>query len=530
MRILSVKEIREMEEIANDKIMSFTDLMESAGTACAEAILHESYIDAEYCIVVGKGKNGGDGLVIARKLYQEGLPVSVVFVDGVPKDSDSALMYEKAKKLDIEFCNYLDDREKGRQLIENSFYIIDCIFGIGFHGKPDEKTSEIIDLINFSDSFVFSIDIPSGISSDSPLVGANAVKSDYTITISTLKKATVFQPSSEYCGTTQVVQIGITKDCYKNAESNCESITAEEAKFLLPKRTLNSHKGDFGKLLIIAGSKPMPGAAALSTGAALNSGAGLVTLGCHEDVYRCVSNHYREATYVPINYSTGGTLRLSENLKLINEKIISSDAIIFGPGIGISNEAKQELEKILSTADCPVVIDADGLNLLAENKEVALKTKAKVILTPHPGEMSRLTGLSIDEIEKDRLNVCQKLADELNATVVLKGANTVVCDSESKLKYINATGNPGMATAGSGDVLSGILGSFLAQGMNAYEAAKIAVYIHGIAGDFACLNKTQISMKAGDIIDYLPDAFFFVADEENIGKVNIGRKEIYEGI
>lgn len=532
MRILSVEQIRKMEEVANEKVMNFTRLMESAGNACANEIEPLVTSEDEVCVVVGKGKNGGDGLVIARVLSDKCKKVNVVFTNGLPTDSDSSLMYEKAKSFvdKIKFYIYDENKEESKNKILSSKILVDCIFGIGFHGKPDEKISEIINLINSrQDGKIISVDIPSGITSDIAKVEGIAIKADLTLSISTLKKANVLIPSCVYCGDIKTVQIGVTEECYDDTNGIIESMTAGEIKSLLPKRSLNSNKGNFGKLLIIAGSKLMPGAAALSTGAALRSGAGLVTLGCHEDVYHCVASHYKEATYVPINYSEGGTVLLSDNLKIINEKIKSADAIIFGPGVGISKETNQELEKILAQAECPVIIDADGLNILSQKKDLVPKSKAEVILTPHPGEMSRLTGLSIEEIQNNRVEVCKDFAKTMKATVVLKGSNTVVSDKNGRV-YINPTGNPGLATAGSGDVLSGILGAMLSQGLTPYEAAKTAVYIHGLAGDFASFKHTQISMKAGDITNNLSDAFFFIYDESNSNKINTGREKIYENL
>lgn len=532
MRILSVEQIRKMEEVANEKVMNFTRLMESAGNACAKEIEPFVTADDEVCVVVGKGKNGGDGLVIARVLSDKCKKVNVVFTNGLPTDSDSSLMYEKAKSFGdkINFYIYDENKEVSNDKILSSKILVDCIFGIGFHGKPDEKISNIINIINSRRTGkIISVDIPSGVTSDISEVEGVAVKADLTLSISTLKRANLLIPSCVYCGDIKTVQIGVTEECYDDTNGVIESITAGELKSLLPKRNLNSNKGNFGKLLIIAGSKLMPGAAALSTGAALRSGAGLVTLGCHEDVYRCVASHYKEATYVPINYSEGGTVLLSDNLKIINEKIKSVDAIIFGPGVGISKETNQELEKVLTQADCPVVIDADGLNLLSQREDLVSKSKAEVILTPHPGEMSRLTGLSIEEIEENRVEVCKDLAKKLKVTVVLKGSHTVVSDENGRV-YINPTGNPGLATAGSGDVLSGILGAMLSQGLTPYEAAKVAVYIHGLAGDYASFKNTQISMKAGDITNNLHEAFFFIYDESNSNKINTGRKKIYENL
>lgn len=507
MRIYNVQQIREVEELANKMGMDFLRLMENAGSACARFILknEEERInkDSKITIVCGKGKNGGDGFVIARKLSENGFDVSVVLAAGEPKASDAIENYSRIKTINIQVSRFDTDEKTVADIISNADIIVDCIFGVGFYGEPSENYKKVFTLISSSRAKVYSVDVPSGVNTDTGEVTGECVRADYTIAISTLKPAHVLHPAVEYCNRTVIVHIGIPEECFKEVPEDCFTAdSAEISKLFFPRNEL-SNKGDFGKVFSLCGSYKMPGAACLAANSAVRCGVGLVTAAFPDRAYCAIAPHLTEPLLLPLDSNKEGTLSKSATPHIL-KAIEKATAIVIGCGFGVNYDTKYIINQIITNANCPIIIDADGINAVSDNIDVLKAAKVPLILTPHPGEMARLCKKSVEEIQEDRIGNATELSKKYGITVVLKGSGTVIASPDFSGTYINRTGNSGMAQGGSGDVLSGMVAAFIAQGIKPGSAAVAAVFIHGMAGDEAAKKLSKRGMTPSDMINELP--------------------------
>lgn len=504
MKIFTSEEIRRVEERENEIGTGFLRLMELAGMECAKEIkrmvLPE---DGPVAIVCGQGKNGGDGFVIGRKLKENDYDVTIVTAFGDPYAADAAKNRERALEAGVPIVDYSRDMHFAEQALASATLIVDTIFGIGFHGTPDEDQTEIFELINRCKGTVVSVDVPSGIDTDTGKVNGSAVRADVTFAITTLKPGHVLYPSREYCGFTKVIDIGILEESFEGISPSCFTLSDGERMDILPERPVTAHKNTFGHVLSVCGSRVMPGAAVMCATAAVNSGAGLVTAVFPESAYPSIASHTMECMLLPVAETDRGFL--SENAaRHIGYGLEKTDAAVIGCGIGKENETEKLLKKLLMKARIPCVIDADGLNGLEGRPDILIEMKAPAVITPHPGEFSRLTGKSVAEIEDDRRRCALDFAEKYGVTVVLKGPDTIVATPGRNDVYVNTTGNQGLAKGGSGDVLAGMIASFLAQGMEPFTASVAAVRIHGQAADLASEKTSLRGMKAGDILDAIP--------------------------
>ncbi len=482
MKILNKELIKKSEESAVlTGTFSLRELMFNAGTRAGKIIEEKlSPQNKKIAVVCGKGNNGGDGFVIADYLYGIGADVTVIMPFGKPETENAIYYYDKLK-----FVKFSDNLESDYDII------IDALFGIGYKIKDDKSTLDIFNALNSASGIKVSIDIPSGVETDSGRIRETAVKADYTITFIAPKPCFFLPEGSDFCGEVIVADIGAEPMGYTY-------LTTEKPIF--PKRRHNSHKGNYGKALLINGSYGMAGAAILAAKAALRSGLGIATCVLCDGIYSPFTSSVPEAVCLPIKQTKNGVLN-SESVN-INSLKENADAILFGCGVGKGSDINKILEDIILNSDLPTVIDADGINALAQNINILKKSKAPIILTPHPGEMARLCGISIQEVESNRVNAAQDFAKEYGVTVILKGANTIIAHPNGRV-FINATGNPGMATGGSGDVLSGITVSLLAQGYETEFSANAAVYLHGAAGDKAASKRSFHALLPSDIIEEL---------------------------
>ena len=481
MSVLTKELIKKSEEAAVDsKAFTYRELMGIAGEKAFEIINERlDIVDRKVTVICGNGNNGGDGFVIARKLYEHGALVKVMTPLGNPLTDDAKFYFKSLFPI-----------EKTEELEDDCDIIIDAVFGIGLNRPLDKKLCDLFEKVNNSKAFRVSVDIPSGIEANTGKILGSAVKADLTVTFIALKPCFLLPKGSDYCGEVVVADINVKPlsfDYYTNQ------------KPLFKKREHNSHKGTFGTALLFCGSYGMAGAAILSAKAALRSGVGIAKCVICKGIYSAFTSCVPEAVCIPTKQNLKGTLCKSINL---NKLLLKSSAVLFGCGIGISNDLKILLKNLLEKSEVPIVIDADGINLLSNNINLLKKAKAPVILTPHPAEMARLCNTSVKEIEENRINYARRFAKENNCILVLKGANTIIAEPDGKITF-NLNGNPGMATAGSGDVLSGITVSLLSQGFSPEEAAKYAVFFHGEAGDKALEIRNERSMLAGDIIEML---------------------------
>ena len=504
MRIFTAGQIRYAEKLAVERFsMNYLGLMENAGTACAEKIMQRYDIASKKTTVVcGSGKNGGDGFVIARKLSESGGNISVVLASGEPKASDAIEMMSKIQNMPITVTNFKSDKIHAVSVIEESDYIVDAVFGIGFRDKPDESMSELFGIISNAEAKVISIDVPSGTECDNGKVGGACVKADCTIAISVLKTAHVLFPANSYCGKTDVVSIGMPEECFASVECNLHAIDDEMVKGKFLPRDSQSNKGNFGHILSVCGSYNMPGAASLAANGAVSSGAGMVTAAFPFSAYPSVTSHLVEPLLLPLFENEAGTLSKKAIPKIL-EKLKKVNVCLVGCGLGLNEDTKEVVYKIIKNAKCTVVIDADGINAVACNIDILKAAKAPVVMTPHPGEMARLISATPSAVQNSRLDTARNFADKYGVTLVLKGANTIIASPNEKT-YINRSGNAGMAQAGSGDLLSGILSAFIAQGMSPVDAAVCAVYLHGRAGDKAAENLSQRGMTPTSMIGIIP--------------------------
>lgn len=460
-------------------------LMERAALAALEFILSKRKRGTAL-ILAGMGNNGGDGLALARLLSEEGWQVEVWLVGNPEK----ATGQWNAQRHVLESYPVKFSSNPGR----NEYTImVDALFGVGLSGEVSGEYGQAIERFQETEGFKLALDIPSGIDSDTGKVWGTAVRADATVTFGFRKRGLGLFPGCEYAGEVILSRIGITEQSFFGREPGTFTYT-EEPERLLPDRAGDGNKGSFGKILLAAGSVNMAGAAVLAAKASCRMGAGMVKVITPEENRAVLQTAVPEVLF--------GTLwELAEGLEW-------ADAVVIGPGIGKSQSSCSNLYQVLKYGKKPLVIDADGLNLIAEDKELQRllteqgETGRKIVLTPHVGELSRLTGMSVQKLKSSLLTAGTELAKRFHVIVTAKDARTFVC-RESGPAYLNLCGNSGMATAGSGDVLAGITGTLLAQTKDAFEAASLAVYVHGRAGDKAAAQRGLRGCMAGDIADAL---------------------------
>lgn len=490
MKILTADEIKAVEQKCfDDNYYDEAMLMQKAGFGCYDKIV-EKYGKAlknkTVAVFCGNGKNAGDGFVIARYLFCYGANAKIVLCDKEPTIAEPLKYYNEAILSRVTVEKFNDNSA-------NADFIVDCIFGIGFHGEAKAPFDKVFESINSSNATVISIDTPSGTNSTTGEVCQNAVKADYTIAISTLKYCHILPPSNAYCGKTDVIDIGIPNACYFGKYANTiDNVT-------LPKIDFNANKGSNGHLLCLCGSYSMPGAAVICSKSAIKTGAGLVKLTIPKSAYPIVSSHLIQPIFNPVEEDDG--LYSTYALGGILSDLSWANSVAIGCGMGVNENTKEITKSVLQNSNVPVILDADGINCINGCINILKDVKVPVVLTPHPGEMSRLISKPVEYVQSNRISVAKDFAREYGVIVVLKGANTVVTDGETV--FVNTTGNPAMAMAGTGDMLCGMIASFVAQGINPYDAAKFGVYIHGKAGDLAVKNHSFRGISVEDMIDQL---------------------------
>lgn len=505
MKACFAAQMREVDKAASEigGIPSIV-LMENAAMACVKE-LERDFSDLKNksaAVFCGKGNNGGDGFAIARHLYNMGVNVSVYLVCGNEFKGDAKINFDIIKKMNINI-DVISDTENLKYIIRANDIVIDAIYGTGIHGTVGGISYDVINDINENSKYTMSVDVPSGINSDSGEICGISVKADVTVTFAAYKVGMLLFPAADYTGKVTVADISIP-DYIIDGQSIKINVTDD--KFVrdnFPKRENNSQKGDYGKVLVVAGSVGMTGAAYLSSQSAVISGSGLVTLALPSVLNGAMEAKTTEVMTVPVDEINGHISSLAA--EEIIERADRADAVLIGPGIGRSADVKKLIGILLKNSKVPVVIDADGINAVAKNPDIIRDCMCPVIFTPHAVEMSRLAELEKDYIEDNRLMVSKEFAEEYGVTVILKGRYTVVTGQDGE-QYINITGNPGLATGGSGDVLAGITVSLIARGINETVAAAMAVYIHGRAGDIAKDKYGMESVTATRVMECIPDA------------------------
>jgi ADP-dependent NAD(P)H-hydrate dehydratase / NAD(P)H-hydrate epimerase len=499
MRVGTASVMRNIDSCAINEIgIPGIVLMENASREVLHFLLGKA--EDNFCIICSKGNNGGDGFALARQLFVMGKRVEVFLVGGDQgMSSDCRINYEAAKGTGIEITSI--ESEDGiaelNRAMDKCDLAVDAIFGTGLTRNVEGIYSSVIDAVNAHNIFVAAIDVPSGMNSDTGRIAGNCIKADATVTFELYKKGFLYYKAQEYTGEIVTVKIGIPEKAVLKYHNREYILDAAMIRDKVKVRDRYSHKGDFGRVLIIAGIVGYSGAAYICTTSAVRSGSGLVTLACEQQIRNILSQRLTEAM----------TISFEKRSKLEGH-IGRSDAIAIGPGLGNSRETLELLRNVLENAKCPVVIDADGLNALECNLELLESRKCGVVITPHPGEMARLSGYEIGYIEENRSEVAKEFALKYGVIVLLKGYNTIITDGNDL--FYNSTGSSAMASGGMGDCLTGIITSFIGQGYDTLTAACLAAYIHGYSGDV--LSQELYSVNATHVMEEIPYAIKEIID------------------
>ncbi len=485
-------------------------LMEKAGAGLVASMeqVFGSLAGRTVTIVCGKGNNGGDGFVVARLLTRKRARTKVLLMaQPSSMTGDAKTMYRRFVKVAgaAAVQPYRPD-ERCRAIVNNSQVIVDALLGTGLAAPVEGLYRSAIEAINESGRLVVSADLPSGIHADTGAVMGAAVRAALTVTFAQPKLGLYLGPGIDHAGTIHIADIGIPRSFEEAVDSTISLLTLGECRRLLPARPLSAHKGTFGHAGIIAGSVGKTGAAALAANAALRSGAGLVTVATPASVNDILESKLLEAMTVPMSETKARTLARSGLDRLLSFAQ-ARDAVALGPGLTTHPETVEVMQALIPRLERPSVLDADALNALAGRPALLADCKVPPILTPHPGEMARLEeDASPRSINADRIGTASRFARRRRVFLILKGARTVVAHPDGRVA-VCPTGNPGMATAGSGDVLTGMIVGLLAQKLEPWAAACVGTYFHGLAGDLAAADQGPIGMTAGDIIEHIPYAF-----------------------
>ncbi len=479
--------------------ISYIRMMENAGIACAEEIMKLAPKGCYITILCGSGNNGGDGFVISGVLASHGISSAVILVNGEPKTDCAKHHYSRLSGAKI-MC-WEQHREACCDQIVRSDVVVDCIYGTGFHGVLPASAADAIRFANNCPIRV-AVDVPSGVNSDTGEMDSGYFRATHTLIIAAIKRGLLSLPCNDLIGETKLLDIGIDDFCY---EEYVAAITDESFRRPFAERVKSSHKGTYGKLMNIAGCVNYNGAAAMSTKAALRSGVGLCVLAAPKSVVMMLAPAIHETTYLPLPETEDGFVA-DGAARVVLSSLNGATAVCLGCGMGKSEATRNIAENVIRSVSCPIIIDADGINSIAANIDILKERKGEIILTPHVKEFSRISGLSVSEIQADRIGTAKKFAEEYGVTVVLKGANTVIACHGGEV-YVNICGNSGLARGGSGDVLTGIIGAMAAQGIAPAMAAASGVYCHALASDILAEAMPAESMLPCDIIDTLPRVF-----------------------
>lgn len=489
MYVLTRKMMAEAEALADKSGQSYFHLMQNAGTGAAKFILKTVGVSGKRVVCLcGSGNNGGDGFIIADRLCREGAKATVVLTHQKP----STLIAQKAFSLLGEGVSVTEDASA----IGDADIIVDAIFGTGLSREPDKRICDIFEAVNNSGATVFSVDIPSGIDADTGRVLSCAIKADYTIALSSYKYCHIVPRGIMHCGETVVLDIGIDDRIIEGFKGKIKVIERPTTK----KRERVSHKGSYGTGVSVTGSYGMPGASIISGKAALRSGLGILKIATVKENYTACAAALPEAVFIPLE--SDGTTMLYENISLLKRELQRASAILIGCGLGISEDVKKITRELICSAEVPIIIDADGINNIADDIEFIKQVKAPIIMTPHPAEMSRLCGKTVAEIEDNRIEIATEFAMKYRVYLCLKGTNTVIATPKGEV-FINVIGNAGMATGGSGDMLAGIILGLVARGEAVLDAVCAAVWFHSAAGDAARDELGETSMLPSDMIERL---------------------------
>ena len=521
MKIAKVSEMKDLDRRATKEFGISEDLlMENAGQAVYFVMLQEFGIrHNKFVILCGGGNNGGDGLVVARKIHSNGGEAKVLLLDDETKFRGAAKKnFEIVSKMPIEISR-VDSIDSIILEVLDADAIVDALLGTGLVREVSGLYKDAIQLINESQMAVFSVDIPSGINGDTGEVMGAAVKADYTVTFGLPKLGNMLYPGYEHCGKLYVSHISFPPALYASHAIKAAINNPVE----LPERARDTHKGTYGKTFFIAGSSGYFGAPYFSSLSFLKAGGGLSYLATPESISPFLASKGSEVVFLPQKETSSGSIALANRDELL-EFSQTVDMVVLGPGLSLARETQELVRELTPKIVKPLLIDGDGITAIAGDLGKIKNREAATILTPHLGEMSRITKMEISEINKNKIDVLQCTARELNAIIILKGAHSLVGYPDGTI-FINVSGNSGMATAGSGDVLAGTIAAMYGLGLALEDAVRMGVFIHGFSGDVAAVDKGEDGITAQDILDSLPETIKLY--RENFAEIS---ENLYESI
>lgn len=514
MKLSKVKEMRNLDKQAIEEFgIPQNILMENAGLSVSSVIYRALGVDNRFVVFCGGGNNGGDGFVVARKLHSNGANVKVVFL------SDEERLKGAAKKnfeiisgmlVEIKKIESVDEVESA---VINSDVIVDAILGTGITRDVEGLYRDVIQLINDSGKKVVSVDIPSGVNGDTGESMGVSIDADITVTFGLPKVGNLLYPGYSLTGDLHVSHISFPPTLYDSDSIKVEIFDP----IRLPKRYEDTHKGDYGKGLFVAGASSYLGAPYFSSLSFLKAGGGLSYLATPKTISPFIANKGSEVVIKTQSETESGSIAI-ENKEDLLEFSSATDIVVMGPGVSLNDETQELVRQLADEINVPLLIDGDGITAISKDLDVIRKRDEIAILTPHPGEMSRITNKSIKQIEKNRIDVLQEATEELDSIIVLKGARSLTGYPDGRV-ILNVSGNPGMATAGSGDVLTGTIAAMYGIGLSVEDAVPAGVFLHGLSGDLAAADKGENGITAQDVMDYLPRAFeFYKNNFENISE------------
>ncbi|WMJ22138.1 NAD(P)H-hydrate dehydratase [Paludicola sp. MB14-C6] len=502
MLVLTTVQMKRAEQLTASTSLSYIEMMQNAGTMAYNYCENKYNILTKKSVVVcGKGNNAGDGFVVAKKIHENGGSVSIILCCGESTTTESKQVFSELPIDSIEVICFDSQLQRARDCINSADIVIDAVYGTGFHGDLPITLENIFDAINAVSAVKVALDIPSGMNADTGICANHHLIAETTLVFAAAKPAHVKKQAKEICGEIEVLDIGITNEILQMAQHNAVLLTYEMVAPFFPKRNPNTHKGSYGKFLNISGSKTMCGAAMMSTLSAMRIGAGVTTLATPKCVADICAVNLMEAMTVPLLESQTGSIS-ADAIGDMDSLLSNADACLIGCGLSVTEDTKQVVKYIIENVQKNIVIDADGLNCISKDCSILKKLQKTAILTPHPGEMARLTGSTIEQVKANGYEMAKQFAQRYQVIVVLKGHKTIIATPEGEL-YVNSTGNAGLAKGGSGDVLAGMIGGLLTQGYEPKNAAIGGVYLHGMVADQLSEQMSQYSMLARDIIEQI---------------------------
>ncbi|MGN0620413.1 MAG: NAD(P)H-hydrate dehydratase [Porcipelethomonas sp.] len=477
---------------------SYAQLMENAGKSLADSIEKVSADPKKILFLCGNGNNAGDCFAASRHLSRNGWTVILAMLCGKPKTDISAAAFERSEASQIiwDYDEIYDFLQYGEYSV-----LADGVFGTGFHGELPEHIKKIF---SAAKGFKIAVDVPSGGDCATGCVSDGTFRADMTVTFAYQKFGTAQYPLKSFCGNILVSDIGIDMKAEKHIDRKICISEYENLKNVIPVKEPDAHKGKFGRLLTVCGSRKMPGACMMSAAAAARCGTGLITVSSVAENIPALSVNLPEIMYEPLISDENGFMK-KESAESIIKASEKATAVLIGCGIGVTDGTRHLVKELIRKINCPIILDADGINCIQDSIDIIREKRSGIVITPHPAEMSRLTGKSVSEIQSDRLCCAREFSAEYGVITVLKGAGTIITNGDAS--FVNPTGNPGMGKGGSGDILSGMIASFAAQGIGLMEAAVLGVYLHGLAGDRAAGKLSMQSMLPTDMLNELPEIF-----------------------